>query len=133
MEKPGFTIVCLILMISMACVAHAQIITETNSLEFYETHMHLLKEETTVLIDGRSSEMFDEGHIEGAIMIDAFKEGFLPELSSFAGRSTIVVYCTTVRRTNVLIDALKTFYTGHIFCICDGITGWKQNNLPIVK
>lgn len=114
-------------------IAHGQIITELTSLEFYENHIHLLENENTVLIDGRSKEMFDEGHIAGAVYIDAFQEGFLPELSAYAGKSTIVVYCTTKRRTNVLIDALKTFYTGHIVCICDGITGWRQNNLPVVK
>jgi rhodanese-related sulfurtransferase len=110
---------------------HAQVITEVSSLEFYENHMQLLEEETTVLIDGRSKEMFEEGHIAGAVFIDAFQDGFLPGLSSYAGKSVIVVYCTNRRRSTVLIDALKTFYTGHIVCICDGITGWKQNNLPV--
>ena len=126
-------ILFLLMLGTVSGIAQAQVITEVSSLEFYENHMHLLEEKTTVLIDGRSKELFEEGHIAGAVYIDAFQNGFLPELSSYAGKSVIVVYCTTKRRTSVLIDALKTFYTGHVICICDGITGWKQNNLPVVK
>jgi rhodanese-related sulfurtransferase len=129
-----FILHCLfLLMLSyFPVISHAQVITEVSSLEFYENHMPLLEKETTVLIDGRSKEMFEEGHIAGAVFIDAFQDGFLPELSAYAGKSVIVVYCTTRRRTTVLIDALKTFYTGHVIWISDGITGWKQNNLPVV-
>jgi rhodanese-related sulfurtransferase len=123
----------LLLMMTTAYMGQSQIITEVSSLEFYEHLMHMLGEETTVLIDGRSKEMFEKEHIAGAIYIDAFQDGFLPELSSYAGKSCIVVYCTTNRRTKVLIDSLKTFYTGHVVCICDGITGWKQHNLPLVQ
>ncbi len=120
-------------MVFMAGISNAQIITEVTSSEFYENHMALLEEESTVLIDGRSQEMFEAGHIAGAIFIDAFQDGFLPQLSSYAGKTTIVVYCSSNRRTTVLINALKTFYTGHIVCICDGINGWKENGLPVVK
>ncbi len=125
--------ILLLFMLTTTYVGQSQIITEVTSLEFYEHHMHLLEDDKTVLIDGRSAEMFEKEHIAGAVYIDAFQDGFLPELSSYAGKSCIVVYCTTNRRTKVLIDALKTFYTGHVVCICDGITGWKLNNLPLVK
>jgi rhodanese-related sulfurtransferase len=125
--------ILLLCMLTTTYVGQSQIITEVTSLEFYENHMHLLEDDKTVLIDGRSKAMYEEGHIAGAVYIDAFQDGFLPELSSYAGKSVIVVYCTTKRRSTVLIDCLKTFYTGHIVCMCDGITGWQQNNLPIVK
>jgi len=133
MRKEAFGLFSFLVILHMTMISQAQIITELTSLDFYENHMHLIEQEGTVLIDGRSKEMFDKGHIEGAIYIDAFQDGFLPELSSYAGKSTIVVYCTTKRRTTVLIDALKTFYTGHIVCICDGMTGWLANDLPVVK
>ncbi len=122
-----------LIIVMVSGFSNAQIITEVTSVEFYEKHRYLLEEEGTVLIDGRSQEMFEKGHIAGAIFIDAFQDGFLPELSSYAGKSTIVIYCTTNRRTTVLINALKNFYTGHVVCICDGMTGWLQNGLPVVK
>lgn len=125
-----FTLLAILLVTTLS---HAQVITELTSLDFYENHMHLLEEERTVLIDGRGQEMYEKEHIAGAIYIDAFQDGFLPELSSYAGKKTMVIYCTTNRRTTVLINALKEFYTGHIICICDGITGWKEHGLPVVQ
>lgn len=133
MKAKNFKFVWLSAIMCISLFARAQEITEVISLEFYEHYMHLLEKETTVLIDGRSKELFEKGHIAGAVYIDAFQDGFLPELSGYAGKSIIIVYCTTKRRATVLIESLKTFYTGNIICICDGITGWQQNNLPIVN
>lgn len=125
--------ILLLLMMTTSYMGQSQVITELTALEFYEHHMHLLEDDNTILIDGRSKEMFEKEHIAGAVCIDAFQDGFLPELSSYAGKTNIVIYCTTNRRATVLVNALKTFYTGHIAYICDGITAWKQHDLPTKK
>ncbi len=111
----------------------AQNITEVNSAQFFSRYRNLLSDKEAVVIDGRTEEMFASGHIRGAVNIDAYKDGFEEKLMPYKDRKVIVLYCTTLKRSTVMIEALKKFYKGEIIFITDGITGWKENNLPLDK
>lgn len=88
----------------------------------------------TVLIDGRSAEMFAEKHIKGAINIDAFRDSAESQLEEYLEKDTIVVYCTNHRRSETIIEKLKGIqYQGKIIFITDGINAWITAGFPIVK
>lgn len=79
----------------------------------------------TIMIDGRSSEMYAEKHIEGAINIDAFKDSLTAELKNYLKHKKIIVYCTNHSRAELIIEKLiELHYTGKIIFISDGINGW---------
>lgn len=86
----------------------------------------------TVLIDGRSAEMFAKKHIKGALNIDAFEDSFALELKKYLDKEEIIVYCTNHRRAEILIEKLKEMqFHGKIIFISDGINGWGSAGLPI--
>lgn len=94
-----------------------------------------LNMQESVIIDGRDSTMFFEnGHIQGAVYIDAFSSELQPSLFKYIEKKTIVVYCTMQKRALIIIETLKSLgYKGEIIFIEDGFNGWKENNLPVTK
>jgi rhodanese-related sulfurtransferase len=109
----------------------AQSIQEIDSHKAFEL-LKSFDHQTGVLIDGRDSTMFASGHIEKAILINAFDETLEDNLIPYLTKKRIMVICTTNRRTNTIIEKLKELgYKGEIFGVMDGLTGWKENNLPL--
>lgn len=102
-----------------------------SSGEFYNNYRHLLEEGGALVIDGRTREMFEDGHLQHAINIDADDEDLLELLKQHTDEPLIVVYCTTNRRTGKIVNTLSTFYEGEVIYIDDGIRGWQRNGLPL--
>lgn len=104
-----------------------------SSADFYEKYALLVDDTSVVIIDGRTLQMYSTGHLKNAICIDADDdnlETLLRENVSRAG--TVVVYCTTNRRTTQIVQCLESFYKGDIIFIKDGIRGWKTHELPCI-
>lgn len=110
-----------------------QSVTVVTAKEFFEHHMDLIHDSETLIIDGRSDEMFAGGHIENAINIDADMENLEDELKKHIDVPRIVVYCTTNRRTYDILYVLENIYKGEIIYISDGISGWRSNGFPEKK
>lgn len=126
------TIAILILAFVILPQLHGQEKLVVTSVEFYENYYHLLSDSNVVVIDGRTPAMFATGHILNAIQIDADVKNVEDLLKAAAVKPTIVVICTTNRRTGDIIKCLDTFYRGKIIAIDDGMRGWKANGLPII-
>lgn len=88
----------------------------------------------TILIDGRSAEMFAEKHIKSAINIDAFEESLFNDLKRYLQKEEIIVYCTNHKRAELIIEELiKMKYQGNIIFISDGINAWISEGFPTVS
>ncbi len=104
-----------------------------SSADFYEKYALLFDDTNVVIIDGRTPQMYASGHLKNAICIDADDENLEALLRDNVTRAdTVVVYCTTVRRTTQIVQCLESFYEGRIIYIQDGISGWKTNELPCI-
>jgi phage shock protein E len=99
--------------------------------EFFDNYLYLLEDKETIVIDGRTQEMFSDGHLKNAINIDADDPDFLELIQPYLEKPRILVYCTTVRRTTKIVNFLTGIYDGEIIYICDGIRGWLQNGYPV--
>lgn len=104
-----------------------------SSADFYEKYALLFDDTNVVIIDGRTQQMYSTGHLKNAICIDADDENLEALLRENVTRAaTVVVYCTTHRRTTQIVQCLESFYEGDIIFIEDGIRGWKANELPCI-
>ncbi len=80
----------------------------------------------TVMIDGRSAEMFANEHIEGAVNIDAFSESSSIELKNYIDKQEFIVYCSNNKRGGIIVEKLVELeFKGKIIFISDGINGWN--------
>ena len=133
-KKIVFFLITAVMMVFLAATqegVYGQKVTAVSSQEFFENYLHLLEDGKTVVIDGRTQRMFSEGHLKNAINIDADDTSLVPLLEQHLDEPLIVVYCTTVRRTTDIVNALRDMYEGEIMYINDGLRGWKSNGYPV--
>ncbi len=124
--------ILIIILIFVPTLLNAQRIKEIVSAEA-KPILSRLNSRSSVIIDGRTVAMYNSGHIRGAVCIDADSGNAVEELSKYLRKKTIVVYCTTNRRTTKIIGMLKDLgYKGRLVVLTDGITGWKANGMEVV-
>jgi len=81
-----------------------------------------------IILDVRTQEEYDSGHIERAILIPIDElENRLDELSK---NDELLVYCRTGRRSSNAMNILQADGFTKIFHMNDGITGWIQAGYP---
>lgn len=75
-----------------------------------------------IILDVRTQEEYDDGHIEGALLIPVSElEDRLDEISK---NSEILVYCRTGNRSSNAVNILTKNGFTKIFHMVDGITAW---------
>lgn len=114
------------LLFSVACFANTPVITQQQLLE------NQMSANAYTIIDVRSIEEFNDGHVKGALNIphNQIEENMsvLEELKD----KTLVVYCRSGRRAGLFEKALteKGFKLKHL----EGdYLAWNEKQLPLIK
>jgi rhodanese-related sulfurtransferase len=85
-----------------------------------------------VILDVRTQEEFDEGHIEGAVMLDFYREDFAAELAKLDPDVPYVLYCRSGNRSGRTIELMEGLEFQNVSDVEGGIIGWLDADLPIV-
>lgn len=114
------------LLFSVACFAKTPVITQQQLLE------NQMSDNAYTIIDVRSVEEFNDGHVKGALNIphDQINEN-ISVLESLKDK-TLVVYCRSGRRAGLFEKALseKGFKLKHL----EGdYLAWSEKQLPLIK
>ena len=90
-----------------------------------------LTESDIVLLDVRTADEYNEGHIANALNIDVKEEGFVENVkSTIPTDKTVAVYCRSGRRSSNAAEMLvKEGYK--VVNLVGGIMAWKDSKLPI--
>ena len=114
------------LLFSVTCFANTPVITQQQLLE------NQMSANAYTIIDVRSKEEFNDGHVKGALNIphNQIEENMsvLEELKD----QTLVVYCRSGRRAGIFEEALskKGFKLKHL----EGdYLAWNEKQLPLIK
>ena len=99
------------------------IITESDFIE--------LQDSDYTLIDVRTQDEFDLGHIDSAINLDFYLETFQNDILSLPKNETIVLYCRTNNRSSKTANILKENGFKEILVLEGGITEWVKNGNDI--
>lgn len=85
------------------------------------------------LLDVRTKEEWDEGHLEGATLVTVTEEGFLEKAKAkLDPKKPVVVYCRSGGRSAKATAQLRDAgFTVHD--LDGGITAWKAAGKPVVK
>lgn len=91
-----------------------------------------LSDKNAVLVDVRTPEEFKQGHLDKAVnknVNDADFEGYCTKLDK---GKTYFVYCLAGKRSHTAAEKMrKNGLT--VFELKDGINGWNEAKLPVVK
>jgi len=83
------------------------------------------------LIDVRTTEEFESGHIENAVHIDFYSDSFQSKILNLKKNSKIILYCRTNNRSTKSADFLLNNDYIDISVIEGGITSWVKNGNDI--
>ena len=83
-----------------------------------------------VILDVRTQAEYDEGHIEGAVLIPVQE---LPErLDELDTGDEFLVYCRTGNRSGTAIEVMSEAGFSKIYHMNEGITIWISEGYPVV-
>ena len=83
------------------------------------------------LIDVRTIQEFESGHIENAVHIDFYSDSFQSKILNLKKNSKIIFYCRTNNRSSKSADFLLNNDYIDLSVIEGGITSWIKNGNDI--
>ena len=104
--------------------AEINVISDAQFIEIQDTDF--------ILVDVRTIEEYESGHIQNAVNFDFYSESFQKEILSFDKNSSIILYCRTQNRSTKTANYLKENGYKEITVIAGGITTWVKNGNDLV-
>ncbi len=92
-----------------------------NKYISYKKLKELMKDEDVYLIDVRSNQEYEEGHLNGAINIPSYNIKMQIAENVQDKLSTIILYCSTGHRSEISKKILDELGYKNVFCLEDGI------------
>ena len=83
------------------------------------------------LLDVRTLEEFQSGHILGATNIDFFSTDFIDQIIEFDTNLNLILYCRTDNRSSKSAKILADNNYKNIYVIKGGIEQWRSQGNPV--
>lgn len=113
---PAFLFICL-----FACAPSQPKMMTVKSEKFER----LMSKNNTVVIDVRTAEEFNTGHIPGAINIDVKRENFQENIKVLDTSKNYLLYCRTGRRSETALQIMIENGFRNVRHLKGGIESWK--------
>ncbi len=84
-----------------------------------------------VILDVRTPEEFAEGHIDGAVMIDFYRDDFATELAKLDPDASYVLYCRSGNRSGQTLELMEGLEFQNVQDVDGGIVAWQSAGLPL--
>jgi thioredoxin len=91
----------------------------------------MARESGAQILDVRTSDEFQNGHIEGAINADVSSPAFAQIANGLAKDKTVFVYCLSGARSSSAAGMLKEMGFKSIVNLTGGMLAWQSANLPV--
>jgi phage shock protein E len=102
-------------------------IVQTPKVEVLEKAAYQsLVEQGFTIIDVRTPEEYDEGHIQGAFNINVKSEGFVTEIEKLSKSDTLLVYCRSGKRSHYAAQVMVSFGFQKIYDLEGGFINWES-------
>jgi len=128
--KFKFIVLIVVLVLSTFTTIQAQSKMEVNSKQ---VNQMLQKDSKLIVLDVRSADEFKEGHIKGAINIDILEPDAYGKIDKLDHNAKYIVHCRTYHRSTTAFDYMKQSGFKKVYQMLDGMKGWSQNKLSVVK
>lgn len=102
-----------------------------QNLEATAFQKAILSESSKQILDVRSTEEFQNGHIEGAVNADINSPTFQETASSLEKGKAVFVYCLSGARSASAAGQLKEMGFTNIINLTGGMLSWQSANLPV--
>ena len=86
-----------------------------------------------ILLDVRTSEEYNNGHLKGSINIDYFTDNFSEEISRLGLESPILVYCRSGNRSGKAMNIMYDLGFKEVKNLIGGYKSWISGENLIIK
>ena len=100
------------------------VISDTQFIEIQDTDY--------ILVDVRTIEEYESGHIQDAVNFDFYSKSFQNDILSLEKSTSIILYCRTQNRSTKTANYLKENGYKEITVLEGGITSWVKNGNDLV-
>ena len=141
LQKAGFFWVLIILsLFSAGCLTkNVQIIqdkTGTWNLTAFEARNIIESNSSNsnyIILDVRTRNEFDSGHIAGSLSIDVSSDSFNDEILKLPMNKDYIIYCQSGRRSQKAVDKMKKMGYSKLYHIIGGIEAWKRAGFTLTE
>lgn len=125
------TIFATTILLSIFSLSHAIEPVDTKPVKIEHAEKKLT--EGAQLLDVRTKEEWNEGHLKGATLVTVTEQGFLDKAkAALDPKKPVVVYCRSGKRSAMAASQLRTAgYT--VYDLDGGITAWMAAGKPVEK
>ena len=109
-----------------------QIFESTEIIVISDAELTEIQDTDYILVDVRTREEYESGHIKDAIHFDFYSELFQKEILSIDKSSSIILYCRTQNRSTKTANYLKENGYKEIAVLQGGISKWIKNGNDLV-
>lgn len=124
----GLVLLAAGVLILSGCSSKANAVTNMNAQDFSAK----TQQAGVVVLDVRTPDEFNEGHIQGAMNIDVEASNFADEIAKLDKTKTYAVYCHSGNRSGVATKAMAKAGFAHLFNLENGISDWMAKGMPVV-
>jgi rhodanese-related sulfurtransferase len=86
-----------------------------------------------VILDVRTPEEFNEGHIQNAMLINFHDEDFKQQVNKLDKQVPVYIYCASGVRSDKAATILKQEGFKEVYVLEKGLKGWGEANPKLVK
>ena len=108
----------------------AQTKVEVNSKQVSSM---LQKDKKWIVLDVRTADEFNSGHIKGAVNIDIRQPDAFSKIDKLNKNAKYIVHCRTNHRSGMAVEHMLQSGFKNIYQMMDGWSGWSTNDLPVQK
>ncbi|MGB1385063.1 MAG: rhodanese-like domain-containing protein [Flavobacteriales bacterium] len=108
------------------------ILKDVSNEEFQSLMTQL---EGALLLDVRTPDEWNEGHLEGAAHADYWgdEKAFENAMNSIPRNRPVLVYCAGGGRSGLTAKELVAAGHHEVYNLANGISGWENEGLPVVQ
>ena len=121
-----------IIFFSLFLVFSCQVFESTEINIISDAQYIEIQDTDYILVDVRTLEEYESGHIQDAVNFDFYSESFQNDILSLDNSVPIVLYCRTQNRSTKTANYLKENGYKEITVIAGGITSWVKNGNDLV-
>jgi phage shock protein E len=111
------------------CSSNNEATKKVDPVEFSE----VIAQPGVIILDVRTPEEFNVGHIPNAININVADSNFSSEVSKLDKNATVAVYCRSANRSAVATNEMADLGFTDMYDMQGGIIDWEAAGGPVVN
>ena len=102
----------------------------SNLVSANDFNQMIRNDKSAIIIDVRTPEEFNKGHLRNSLNVNWFDENFDENLKIFNKNLPVFVYCLSGGRSSKANEKIQSLGFKNVYELDGGILEWRKNKLP---